>query len=119
MNDVIKFETTEVGPVMHRVIQVAPQIVTKGDANPVADSYEIKNGDEISEVIWHSNAVAPIVTGLFGDFEKITALRLITGFMLLFVSVTLIWFLIIKGFQIIFMKHIQRGVKRHDTRITE
>lgn len=97
VGDIIKFKTTEAGPVavMHRVIRkttVNDEIIlkTKGDNNKLEDSWVVNKRDYQVKVIGQANALAPVITMLFGNLVNISMPRVITVSLILVIVIMLI-----------------------------
>ena len=107
--DIIQYQADKNGQVMHRVKQktlVDTGIIyylTKGDNNEFIDTFIATEATYKAKVIWHCNAVAPIITLIFGSFLTITKVRLILGLLLIGISMIFILGVVINS--------IMKGVK--------
>ena len=76
VNDIISFFCIDPNQsiygeaIVHRVIEITPagELVTKGDANPVADLYKVTGNNYIGEVVLVSTFLGKIFSGLTSSY---------------------------------------------------
>ena len=106
IGDIILFNTAEHGLVGHRIVeQVTEGFKTKGDNNERIDNWVVTEGMYKGCITEIHNEFAPIITLLFGDLDNLSVGKLLLGFVLMALFLTLV-ILIIKGlYEYVFLYH--------------
>ena len=106
IGDIILFNTAEHGLVGHRIVeQVTEGFKTKGDNNELIDNWVVTEGMYKGCITEIHNEFAPIITLLFGDLDNLSVSKLLLGFVLMALFLTLV-ILIIKGlYEYVFLYH--------------